>query len=139
MEGASLNMKTCTLCYDGITETYPVLVSMVGERLSSEEPGKLDPAQCSHAGNSYSGDMCIFCAQCGVRLFLPPRLMAHLPARTIDKMYNLWSIAGKPEYFHRDWLVIEERWTTVQHPLFESTGGLPVRNDLLPMFQEFVL
>lgn len=86
---------------------------------------RVDPAKCDHAGASWSSNLAMRCQKCGSPMFLPPRLLAYLPAVTIAAMDVLWSAAGWPEWRGEAWH-INEHWTLHQHPLFDHVGGIPV-------------
>ena len=86
---------------------------------------RVSPATCDHAGASWSSNLAMRCPKCGMPMFLPPRLLAYLPAETIAAMDVLWSAAGWPEWRGEAWHV-NELWTLHQHPLFAHVGGIPV-------------
>lgn len=88
-----------------------------------------DPAACDHAGAGWSANFALHCPRCGSPLFLPPHLLAHLPASTITAMELLWSAAGWPEWRPDGGLnVSPDGWSIYPHPLFAPCGGLAVRN-----------
>lgn len=97
----------------------------------AELAGDRDPSACDHAGAGWSDNIELRCARCGAQMFLPPRVLANLPAETIEEMYRLWRLAGWPSYSGRRWHYDAERWTLLDHPLFVALGGLPVRLDRL--------
>lgn len=98
------------------------------------EREKLDPAACDHAGATWSSNLDMRCPQCGSPMFLPPRLLAHLPANEIHKMAVFWSAAGWPEWRGDGWFIVPFKWTIEPVPLFTDCGGLPVRNDRREQF-----
>lgn len=86
---------------------------------------RVDPATCDHAGASWSSNLAMRCQRCGSPMFLPPRLLAYLPAETIAAMDELWIAAGWPDWRGEAWHV-NDHWTLHQHPLFDHVGGIPV-------------
>jgi hypothetical protein len=74
------------------------------------------------------------CRRCGIRLFLPTRLLACRSDDQITTMHALWVRAGWPHWSGSAWSIKPQHWTIVQHPLFTHTGGLPIRNDRLADF-----
>jgi hypothetical protein len=90
---------------------------------------RIDPANCDHAGASWSASFARSCPRCGSAIFLPPRLLAYLTEGTIGAMHELWCAAGWPEWCGTGWNVLSNAWAIQPHPLFAHCGGLPVRND----------
>jgi hypothetical protein len=88
-----------------------------------------DPGACDHAGATWSSNLAMRCPRCGAAMFLPPRLLAYLPAATISAMNLLWSAAGWPAWSGESWSIIPAKWNIMEHPLFVHCGGLPVRHD----------
>jgi hypothetical protein len=121
--------------------TIPVVVgwnpdgSMITARDLAARP-RLEPEQCNHAGATWSANLELRCPRCRQPLFLPPPLLAYLPASTITAMDILWSAAGWPEWGTEDWWFLPEHWTLTAHPLFAHCGGIPVRHDHLQQFQD---
>jgi len=97
---------------------------------------RIDPAGCDHAGSTWSSNLAMRCPRCGAAMFLPPRLLAYLPAATISAMDLLWSAAGWPEWYGQAWSILPEHWTIVEHPLFAHCGGIPVRHDRTEKYHE---
>jgi hypothetical protein len=87
------------------------------------------PSTCDHAGATWSPSLVMRCPKCGSSMFLPPKLLAHLPAATISAMDLLWSAAGWAEWGTDAWRIPPEHWTIVEHPLFAHCCGLAVRNN----------
>jgi len=99
-----------------------------GQRARSR---RISPADCAHTGAGWSGTFAVHCPRCGSALFLPPTLLAHLPASTITAMEFLWSAAGWPEWApDGGWAVMPDAWSIYAHPLFERCGGIAVRNTM---------
>ena len=90
---------------------------------------RIDPIDCDHAGATWSSNLAMRCPKCGSAMFLPPRLLAYLPAAIIQAMDLLWSAAGWAEWRGESWSIIPDKWKIEQHPLFDHCGGLAVRND----------
>ena len=95
---------------------------------------KIDPAVCDHAGATWSSNLAMRCPKCGSPMFLPPRLLAYLPADEIRKMDVIWSAAGWPEWRGESWFIIPDKWQIEEQPLFAHCGGLPVRQDRRQQF-----
>ena len=93
------------------------------------ERERLDPTACDHAGATWSPCLALRCPKCGSAMFLPPRLLAYLPAATISAMDLLWSASGWAEWGTDAWRIDPNHWHIVDHHLFEQCGGLPVRED----------
>ena len=117
---------------DGIVIPVVVGFSRDGSVVTAAElagRARVDPATCDHAGAPWSGSLALHCPQCGAALFLPPRVLAFLPASTITAMDLLWAAAGWPEWRpDGGWNVSPDGWSVYENPLFERCGGLPVRN-----------
>lgn len=90
---------------------------------------RIDPVDCNHTGATWSSNLDMRCPHCGSAMFLPPRLLAHLPAFAIWAMNLLWSAAGWPEWRGDAWSIIPDKWDLRSHSLFDYIGGLPVRHD----------
>lgn len=126
-----INHEPVEFVIDGIT--IPVVVGFnrdgtfqTARELASKK--RCDPVDCNHARASWSTNITTYCPDCGAAMFLPPRLLAHLPGDMIAVMDELWSAAGWPEWRGESWDV-NERWRIAAHPLFDHCGGLPVRDD----------
>ena len=83
---------------------------------------------CDHRGATWSSEFALYCHKCGARLFLPPRLLAHLPEQQIEQMATLWHLAGCPPWYGDHWGITPGYWTIIAVPTFAMTGGLPVLN-----------
>lgn len=81
------------------------------------------PEDCDHAGQTWSQDLAMRCTRCGIHLFLPPRVLAHVPGPTANHMYQLWRAAGWPEFWDGAWVGTVPR---VAIPAFDHIGGIPV-------------
>jgi hypothetical protein len=112
-----------------------------GTRITASELEHRDrsqPENCSHAGATWSQSLALVCPLCRQPMFLPPRLLAYLPASKITAMHELWRSAGWPEWYGQEkgWGEILDTWETlVQHPLFDHCGGIPVRLSRQQLFQ----
>ena len=92
---------------------------------------RIDPAACDHARAGWSANFALCCPDCGSPMFLPPALLARLPASTITAMEYLWGAAGWPEWAPEGgWAVMPDAWSIYAHPLFERCGGIAVRNTM---------
>lgn len=98
--------------------------------------GNREPELCDHKGQSWSTDLVVRCAQCGVRLFAAPGVLAFKPHAVVEEMYRLWQAAGWPVIDGWPRLYYSDRWVPIEHPLFDHVGGLPVRYDKLTAFLE---
>jgi len=98
-----------------------------------------DPADCDHAGATWSSNLAMRCPRCGSAMFLPPRLLAYLPAATLAAMDLLWCAAGWPEWRGADWFILPEFWTVEQLYIFSHCGGIPVRHDRRQQFLDALL
>lgn len=105
---------------DGTRQTARALAERAAHRLP--------PAECDHAGAAWSANLVMRCQRCGAEMFLPPRLLAYLPAEMLAVMHELWAAAGWPVWRGQAWCV-NKYWAVVRHPLFDHCGGLPVRHD----------
>ncbi len=95
---------------------------------------RIPASECDHAGATWSSSLALICLRCGAPLFLPPRLLAHLPADVLNRMHEIWIAAGWPEWTSdaectRNHWWTNECWHIVEHPLFAALGGIPVRRD----------
>jgi len=95
-----------------------------------------NPTDCDHAGATWSSNLAMRCPRCGVPLFLPPHLLAHLSATMIAMMDELWTAAGWPPWSSRDnaWHILPDHWQIAGHPLYDYLGGLPVHRDRQQQF-----
>lgn len=98
----------------------------------------LDPVACAHADATWSSNLALRCPLCGSPMFLPPRLLAHLPAATIAAMDVLWCAAGWPEWRGDGWLINSEH-LIVEVALFNQCDGIPVRHDRRQHFIDALL
>lgn len=103
------------------------------------ERSRRDPATCDHTGANWSPCLDMRCPRCGATLFLPPRLLAQLPAATLAAMDVLWSAAGWPAWRGDGWLSNPEHSTIEQVALFTHCGGIPVRHDRRQKFLDALL
>jgi hypothetical protein len=97
---------------------------------------RIDPADCDHAGATWSSNIALRCPKCGSPMFLPPRLLARLHGSVIAAMDAIWSAAGWPEWHGESWSIIPDKWTIMSHPLFDHCDGIPVRNDRLEQYYD---
>jgi hypothetical protein len=97
---------------------------------------QIQPEDCNHAGATYSSNLAFVCLRCRQPMFLPPRLLAYLPASTITAMQELWRAAGWPQWENQHWSIVPQHWTMTEHLLFDHCGGIPVRHDRQQQFQD---
>lgn len=115
-----------------MTVHIPTVINF--QKAGAPAPTPRTPEDCDHAGQSWSSELGVRCACCGVRLFASPAVLANLSAATVSVMYLMWKDAGWP-WLTRSWhgrRVACGDWTIVDHSLFPD--GLPVRNDHLVAF-----
>jgi hypothetical protein len=104
-------------------------VPLIGDTIASA---------CDHHGATWSSDFDLRCPLCGVRLFLPPRLLAHRPEQVIEQMAALWHAAGCPSWYGDHWGITPGYWTIIPVRHFAMTGGLPVLNERVASIREDV-
>ena len=94
-----------------------------------------DSVACDHKGVTWSSELAMQCPHCGAEMFLPPRLLAYLPASSITAMHALWAAAGWPawRWDNTGWRT-NERWAIMEQPLFAHCGGIAVRHDRRELF-----
>lgn len=88
--------------------------------------GAVRPEACAHSGQAYSSDFEARCACCGAALFLPPSILAGLPADTIDGMHAEWKRGGCAPWLNGHWSIVPEYWLLFDVPGFAACGGLAV-------------
>lgn len=112
----------------------PILTGLTadGDLVTARTERPRRPAnECDHAGATWSSELELHCPWCGVVLFVPPRYLAYRPDWEITAMHELWCAAGWPTWRGAGWQ-IDDHWTVVAQPLFARLGGLPVREDRWP-------
>lgn len=91
--------------------------------------GNVEPEHCAHAGATWSACFDLRCPHCGVRLFVPPVLLAYLADDTAATLHRLWTVAGCPEWWEGAWNITPGYWQMFKVPPFdELADGLPVLN-----------
>lgn len=121
-----------TIEIDGMTLSVVAALGPDGQPVYLQND--LQPEECDHVGQSSSGSLALYCARCGVRLFVPRHFLANLPAATIERMHELWRAAGYPEWLGGGWAITPSYWQIVDHPLFAALGGLPVLHTAMDRF-----
>jgi hypothetical protein len=113
---------------NGVAVAVPIVVAFVAGQ-PAPVIGATIASACDHHGATWSSDFDMRCPFCGVRLFLPPRLLAHLPEQWIEQMDALWHAAGCPPWYGDHWGITPGYWTILPVRQFAMTGGLPALNE----------
>lgn len=133
----------CTVDFAG--RAVPIIAGMDhGQPMTAEvlQARQLRPPEtCGHARATWSHDVVCLCPECGQDMFLPPSLLALLPADELTAMRELWSAAGWPRWNHYRlaWEYDPQFWIIRQHPLYDRFGGIPVRHGREEIFDEVTL
>ncbi|RPJ40051.1 MAG: hypothetical protein EHM35_00145 [Planctomycetaceae bacterium] len=109
-------------------------VGMLQDHMNGPVRGDVRPEDCDHRG-AWCG-MRLRCPACGAPMFLSAYLLARRSISEILTMRSMWKDADCPDWEKGRWWHKPDRWTVIQHPFWEATGGLPVLNRLLDEWQQ---